>query len=86
MSTGNNAHTQPPHRVYLTTKDWEDQIVKCLIACLRPLQTEQIHLEVVLGWDSPFEISVEGGKGVVHVSGFVQPGPTFASGEEDDEE
>jgi len=75
-----------PHRVYLTTKDWEDKEVKCLIASLRARQTEQIHLEVVLGWDSPFELSVEGGKGVVHITGFVQPGPSWPDDESDGEE
>lgn len=74
-----------PHRVYLTTMDWEDKEVKSLIATLRARQTEQLHLEVVLGWDSPFEISVEGGKGVVHLTGFVQPGPAWPD-EDDDEE
>ncbi len=75
-----------PHRVYLTTKDWEDKEMKCLIASLRARQTEQIHLEVVLGWDSPFELSVEGGKGVVHITGFVQPGPSFGGDEDEDDD
>jgi hypothetical protein len=89
------------HRVYLTTKDYSDAEVKCLIACLRPKHAEQVRglfaqvsvacggdgcgsscllafgkqhtrqvsLEITLGWDSPFELSVEGGKGVVHISG-----------------
>lgn len=32
-----------PHRVYLTTKDFEDKEVKCLIAVLRPKHADQVR-------------------------------------------
>ena len=32
----------------------------------------QVNLEITLGWDSPFQLSVEGGKGTVHISGACQ--------------
>lgn len=36
------------------------------------LHTSQVNLEITLGWDSPFQLSVEGGKGTVHISGACQ--------------
>lgn len=36
------------------------------------LHTSQVNLEITLGWDSPFQLSVEGGKGTVHISGAFQ--------------
>lgn len=31
------------HRVYLTTKDYNDAGVKCLVASLRPKTAEQVY-------------------------------------------
>ena len=59
------------------TTNIEGENIKAVLFTLRSEKSEQVALNLVFGYDVPIKFAVSGGdgKGVVHISGYYQPGP-----------